>query len=173
MRGLLIIIAGGATLAVAGLAFAATAAFAAPMQSSASAVDHPPSLVIPPNYHPSSVGAGAVNLSADGLITVSPRPAVDIVHPVLAPPAPSDNGDNSHAATPPGAAVPPTTRGKGSSKGQGSSHGQDSRGDNSSSNSGNDVNNKGTGSTKSNNGNDLGNKGTGSNKTKNSGTSGG
>jgi len=179
MRGHLLLIAGGATIAVGALAFAATAAYAAPIPTSSAAVAHSPALVIPPNYQPAASATRPVSPSGSRVIRVAPGAAVDIAGAIddsnetspssSSPGAPVGAGGESNGAVPPVGSIPPPSTGHGSS------------GDQSSSNDGNDVENKGTGSNQSgsnntgsnksgsnnsgsNNGNDVKNKGTGSNK---------
>jgi hypothetical protein len=163
MRGHLILIAGGASVAVGALAFAATAAYAAPVPTSSSAVAHSLALVVPPNYHPVASTEQPTSPSGNGVVRVAPEAAVDIddgttSHVTIPSSSPSgtpvDTGGESTGAVPPASSTPPASTGTGSS------------GDESGSNNGNDVKNKGDGSNKSgsNNGNDVKNKGKGSNK---------
>jgi hypothetical protein len=181
MRGHLLIIAGGATVAVGALAFAATAAYATPIPTSSSAVVHSPALVVPANYHPAASATQPLSPSRAGVILVTPEAAVDIAGGIddsnvtspssSSPGTPAGTEGESTGAVPPVRSTPSDPSGSGSS---GNYH---------ASNKGNDVNNKGSGSNKSgsnksgshksgsNNGNDVNNKGTGSNKGK--GKSGG
>ena len=162
MRGLIFIIAGGATVAVGALAYAATSAYAAPISASNSEVLNAPALVVPLNYHPAASVTPLATSSTKGTIRVEPGAALDIAGAVegssgSSPLNPSTGtGGDSAAGAPSGSSTPPTSKGPGAS------------GDPSESNAGNDLNNKGTGSRSSgsNNGNDLNNKGTGANKRK-------
>ena len=159
MRGHLLTIAGGATVAVGVLAFAATAAYAAPVPTSSSAVAHSLALVVPPNYHPVASAEPPVSPSEKGVVRVAPGAAVDIDNGtnshVRVPSSPSgmpvDTGSESTGAVPPASSTPPVSNGEGPS------------GDENASNNGNDVKNKGNGSNKSgsNHGNDVKNKGNG------------
>jgi hypothetical protein len=160
MRGHLFIIAGGATVAVGALAFAATAAYAAPIPTSSSAVAHSPALVVPANYHPPASTEQPIVPSGKGVVRVAPEAAVDIdgtdSH-VTTPPSPSappvNTGGESAGAVPPATSTPPTSTGDGASGDDGSSNDGSSKGDgsnkggsnNSGSNSGSDGNNKGKG----------------------------
>ena len=145
MRGHLIIMAGGATLAVGALVFAATSAYAAPIPTHSSAIADAPALVVPANIHPTAPVSSPSTPSAAGVIRVAPGVAVDITAghdaakttaPSSSPPdAPQTLGGGLTAAVPPVISTPPASSGEVSSS------------DKSSSNGGNDVNDKVTGKT--------------------------
>ncbi|HEY5229549.1 MAG TPA: hypothetical protein VIJ11_01495 [Galbitalea sp.] len=186
MRGQLFIIAGGATLAVGALTFAATAAYAAPIPTSSSAVAHSPALVIPANYRPAAPVAQPVSPSGTDVIHVTPEAAVDIADGIdnsratspssTSPGAPVGTGDDSTGAAPPVGSTPPASSGRGTSGddngsnagngGDNKGSGSDKSGSNNSGSNNSGSNNSGSNNSGSNNGNDVNNKGTGSNKGK-------
>jgi hypothetical protein len=112
MRGHLLLVVCGATIAVGALGAAATAAYAAPLPASSRALPHSPALVVPANYHPSFSTEGPVAPASKGLVSVAPNSAVHIApgplgkdskpNPAPKPPAaPAKSQPGSPNAAPP------------------------------------------------------------------------
>lgn len=163
MRGQLIFVVAGATIAVGALCTAATIAYAGPPPAFTAAAAKSAALVVPANYTPSSFADSSV-ASPAGLTAVKPGSAVDIgehakaTSPAVQPVPASAGSPASNTALPansvptatptPAAGSGSTESGDDTSSDGRSDDGQGSGSNKGKSNKGNDVNNKGDGSNK-------------------------